>query len=359
MQILTIVGARPQFVKAAVVSRALREAGVQERMIHTGQHYDHEMSRVFFDELGIPEPEVDLGVGSGTHAQQTGQMMIGLEEVVLRGRRPDWVLVYGDTNSTLAGALVAAKLHLPVAHVEAGLRSFNRRMPEEINRVVTDQLSTLCFCPTPTAVENLQKEGLTRGVHLTGDVMLDATRAHADRAAARVPLSSVTTHEPGSYFLATVHRAENTDAPERLFEIFRGFAALDGPVLLPLHPRTRARLASVDVPPNVELLPPVSYLTMLTLTRHARFVLTDSGGLQKEAVWLGVPCITLRDETEWIETQEGGWNQVVGANARCIADAVQNRPAADHHFVDDVGASAQIVYLLHEHGGVRQLQQGA
>ncbi len=326
MRICTIVGARPQFVKAAVVSRALAEAGIEELLVHTGQHYDPTLSRVFFDELGLPEPAVNLEVGSGTHAVQTGAVMERLERYLLDRPAVDAVVIYGDTNSTLAGALVAAKLHLPLAHVEAGLRSFNRMMPEEINRIVADRLAKWLFCPTPTAVDNVQREGLTEGIHLIGDVMLDATRFFAERAATHRPLDAMTTYAPQGYYLATVHRAENTDDPARLAGIFEGLGRLDGPVLLPLHPRTRARLTGVAVSSNVELMEPVSYLAMLTLVRNARRVLTDSGGLQKEAFWLGVPCITLRNETEWVETLENGWNQRTGCDPDAIAAATLRTP---------------------------------
>ena len=261
----------------------------------------------------------------------------------------DAVVIYGDTNSTLAGALVAAKLHIPLAHVEAGLRSFNRRMPEEINRLVADRLAQWLFCPTSTAVENLQHEGIAEGVHLTGDVMLDATRFFADRAATHRPLSALTPHGPQSYYLATVHRAENTDDPARLAGIFEGLRRLDGPVILPLHPRTRARLAEVDVASNIVLMEPVSYLAMLTLVRNARRVFTDSGGLQKEAFWLGVPCVTLRNETEWVETLENGWNRCVGSDPAAIAaDAKQTPTGPPHAFGEapEGTASAQIARVL-------------
>lgn len=310
-----------------MVSRALAEAGIEEVLVHTGQHYDPALSQVFFDELGIPPPAVNLEVGSGPHAVQTGAMMMRLEAYLQEQPAFGWVVVYGDTNSTLAGALVAAKRHVPLAHVEAGLRSFNRRMPEEVNRIVADRLSDLLFCPTKTAVDNLRREGIVEGVHLTGDVMLDATRFFADRAATQQPLAALTTHLPQGYYLATLHRAENTDDPARLAEIFAGLGRLDAPVLAPLHPRTRDRLAGIILPPNVERMEPVSYLAMLTLVRNARRVLTDSGGLQKEAFWLGVPCITLRDETEWVETLENGWNQLVGSDPAAIAAAAAGPPA--------------------------------
>ncbi len=324
--VISIVGARPQFIKAAVVSRALADADVEECVVHTGQHYDPQMSQVFFDELGIPAPAVNLEIGSGSHAVQTGEMMVALERFIEARSRPGFVLVYGDTNSTLAGALVAAKMNVPLAHVEAGLRSFNRRMPEEVNRVVTDHLSQLLFCPTQVAVDNLAREGVAAGVHLTGDVMLDATRFFAGHAADHAPLASITPHASGGYYLATIHRAENTDAPARLKSIFDGLGRLDAPVLLPLHPRTRARLDGLSVPGNVEVLEPAGYLAMLTLIRNARTVLTDSGGVQKEAYWLETPCVTLRDETEWVETLEHGWNQLCDADPDAIAAAAARRP---------------------------------
>ena len=326
LRILTVVGARPQFVKAAVVSQTLREHGIEEVLVHTGQHYDHGLSQVFFDELDLQAPDYNLGVGSDSHAAQTGAMMVGLERLLLDGPSVDWVLVYGDTNSTIAAALVAAKLHRKLAHVEAGLRSFNRRMPEEINRIVTDRLSDLLFCPTPTAVTNLGNEGLTAGVVMTGDVMLDATRFFLERAARTVRLDSVTRHEPGAYALATVHRAENTDDPIRLAGILEGLGSLGLPVVLPLHPRTRSRLKGAAVAANIEIIDPVGYLAMLILTRNARRVLTDSGGLQKEALWLGTPCVTLRDETEWVETLEGGWNRLAGADSARIVQLASLEP---------------------------------
>ncbi len=349
MRICTIVGARPQFVKAAVVSRALAEAGLEEILLHTGQHYDATMNQVFFDELGISAPTVNLGVGSGTHAAQTGTMMMRLEAYLLDQPPVDWVVVYGDTNSTLAGALVAAKLHLPLAHVEAGLRSYNRRMPEEINRVVADQLAGLLCCPTQTAVENLRREGIVEGVRLTGDVMLDATRFFAESAAVRAPLERLTGYAPQAYYLATVHRAENTDDPARLAGIFAGLGRLGAPVLLPLHPRTRHRLGRLGVPGNVELMEPTGYLAMLTLVRNARGVLTDSGGLQKEAFWLGVPCVTLREETEWVETLHGGWNRLAGADPDAIAAAARRAPEGPRGTLGDARAgrpSDAVAHLL-------------
>ena len=328
MRICTIVGARPQFVKAAVVSTALKKAGIRESLVHTGQHYDKALSQVFFEELDIPHPQANLDVGSGSHARQTGAIMARLEAFLDAETAYDALLLYGDTNSTLAGALVAAKLHLPIAHVEAGLRSFDRTMPEEVNRVVTDCLAQWLFCPTDTSVRNLHSEGIDRGVVLCGDVMLDATRTYSERAALLRPLPSLTMHARRTYALATVHRAANTDNADRLARIFAGLGQIEGPVLLPLHPRTRTRLGALDVAKNITLLAPVSYLSMLTLTANARCVLTDSGGLQKEAYWLGVPCVTLRSRTEWIETMDFGWNTCVGSDPEAIVSASEKIPTA-------------------------------
>jgi UDP-GlcNAc3NAcA epimerase len=324
MKVVTVVGARPQFIKAAPVSRKLREKGT-EVLVHTGQHYDKSMSDVFFEELNIPAPDYHLGVGSKSHGAQTGEMLAKVEEVLL-AEKPDCLLVYGDTNSTLAGALAAAKLHIPVAHVEAGLRSFNRRMPEEINRVLTDHVSRWLFCPTETAVRHLKNEGITDGVHLTGDVMMDAVlynRQLADEKSNvldRLGLSS------RSYVLVTLHRAENTDVPERLAGIVRALNQLSVPAVLPLHPRTRGKLAQTGLTidnPNVRVIEPVGYLDMLQLESHAKKILTDSGGVQKEAFFVSVPCITMRDETEWTETVELGCNILVGADTDKILDAVE------------------------------------
>jgi len=325
MKVATIVGARPQFIKAAPVSRALRQQHT-EVLIHTGQHYDDAMSAVFFRELEIPEPDYNLDIGSGPHGQQTGAMLAGIENVLL-AERPDWVLVYGDTNSTLAGALAAAKLHIAVAHVEAGLRSFNRRMPEEINRVLTDHVSTLLFCPTQTAVDNLAAEGITQGVHLVGDVMHEALLWAAERARVQSTILERLGLGDKRYLLATVHRAENTDDPTRLRAILDAFAALDEPIVFPIHPRTQDRIEAFDLKSkikNLKSIAPVGYLDMVRLEQSARMILTDSGGIQKEAYWLGVPCVTLRDETEWVETVEAGWNVLAGAETERIVAAVRD-----------------------------------
>jgi len=322
VKVLSVVGARPQFIKAAPVSRVLRERHT-EVLVHTGQHYDEEMSAVFFEELDIPEPDHNLGIGSGPHGAQTGAMLAGVEKLLLE-ERPDIVLVYGDTNSTLAGALAAAKLHMPVAHVEAGLRSFNLRMPEEINRRLTDHLAQWLFCPTQTAVDNLRAEGVTAGVWLVGDVMVDAleynlalARERAVGALARLGL------EDGAYCLATLHRPRNTDEPARLAGILCALGELDCPVVLPAHPRTARAIETFGLvaPPSLRVIPPVSYLEMLALEMGARRILTDSGGVQKEAYLIGVPCVTLREETEWVETVEAGWNQLVGADPAAIRTA--------------------------------------
>ncbi len=324
MKIVTVVGARPQFIKAAPVSRILRQTHT-EILVHTGQHYDENMSAVFFAELDLPQPDVNLGIGSGSHGAQTGAMLAGIEQVLL-SEKPDWVLVYGDTNSTLAGALAAAKLHIPVAHVEAGLRSFNRRMPEEINRLLTDHIAALLFCPSQTAVDNLTAEGITRGVHLVGDVMADALLWAAERARTHSAILEQLGLQEKGYLLATVHRAENTDDPARLRAILDAFAALDEPIIFPVHPRTRARIESLNLKStihNLKSIAPVGYLDMVRLEQSARMILTDSGGIQKEAYWLGVPCVTMRDESEWVETVQTGWNVVVGADTARIVAAVR------------------------------------
>jgi UDP-N-acetylglucosamine 2-epimerase len=315
MKIITVLGARPQFVKAAVVSHAFSQAGIHEIIIHTGQHFDSLMSDVFFQDLDLPQPTYHLNIHSLSHGAMTGRMMEKLEEL-LQQQQPDWVCVYGDTNSTLAGALVASKLNIRLAHIEAGLRSFNRQMPEEINRVVTDHLSQRLFAPTQLAVECLQKEGITQGVHLVGDVMMDAILNY--QAKARETSNILATHhlKPDTYYLATIHRPSNTDHPDRLTAILESFTTLDLPVVFPIHPRTVARIQSMELNHYLETdsilaIPPLGYLDMLMVERNSRAIITDSGGIQKEAYILGRPCFTMRDETEWQETVEIGWNQLV------------------------------------------------
>ena len=424
MKIATIIGARPQFIKAATISRTIRKneglrpflskrkmgavpvfSAIEEILIHTGQHYDDGMSAVFFRELEIPEPKYNLNIGSGPHGQQTGRMLAAIEEVLL-AEKPDWVLIYGDTNSTLAGALAAAKLHIPIAHVEAGLRSFNRRMPEEINRVVADQLSTLLFCPSQVAVDNLAAEGIgensrktggktgtaphffsekkgrspsfspgagpvsspaegikkmgavpifSQRVVVTGDVMADALQFAATKASAQSDILARLGLQPQRYLLATVHRAENTDDPQRLADILSAFAALDEPVVFPAHPRTRKFLHEKNYlpPPHVRLIDPVGYFDIIALEKSARLLLTDSGGMQKEAYWFGVPCVTLRDETEWVETVASGWNVLTGADRDRIITAVRTfkPPAAHPPLYGDGNAAEKIVHTLSVKGG--------
>ncbi|OPL10018.1 MAG: UDP-N-acetyl glucosamine 2-epimerase [Firmicutes bacterium ML8_F2] len=347
MHIITIVGARPQFIKAATVSRAISaRPGITETIIHTGQHFDAGMSDIFFAELGIPEPDYHLDISGGGHGQMTGAMLEKLEPL-LQEICPDWVLVYGDTNSTLSGALAAAKLHIPVAHVEAGLRSYNRRMPEEINRILTDQLSSLLFCPTETAVKNLHREGfphqiLTNNNYLimdnhqpitnnrqlitnVGDVMFDAALFYAQKAKSRSGILAAYGLTAKGYVLATVHRAENTDDPARLRAIMEGldWAAAQMPMILPLHPRTKAAMERENIQPQkIKLINPVGYLDMVALETNAAVIATDSGGVQKEAYFHGVPCVTLRDETEWTELVDAGWNRLAPPGSADTKNAV-------------------------------------
>ncbi len=330
MKIVTVIGARPQFIKAAAISRVIASKfsdKITELLIHTGQHYDDNMSQVFFDELGIPPPKYNLEISGGLHGAMTGRMLEGLESILIE-EKPDWVLIYGDTNSTLAAALAAAKLHIPVAHVEAGLRSYNMRMPEEVNRIVSDRLSTLLLCPTSEAVSNLAKEGLTNGIHQVGDVMYDVALHYSvtpNRRTTELLKYGLTTK---NFVLATCHRAENTDDPEKLSGIIQGLASIAKtmPVILPLHPRTRGKIEKfrlLEMVGNVSLIEPVSYLKMLTLEKNAAFIVTDSGGVQKEAFFYRTPCITTREETEWIETVTAGWNILVGSDASKIANGIE------------------------------------
>ncbi|MGF6781090.1 non-hydrolyzing UDP-N-acetylglucosamine 2-epimerase [Paraburkholderia sp. GAS334] len=329
-KVLTVVGARPQFIKAAAVSRALAQnyaASLTEVIVHTGQHYDSNMSQVFFDELGIPEPAYNLEISGGSHGAMTGRMLEGIERVML-SESPDFVLIYGDTNSTLAGALAAAKLNIPVAHVEAGLRSFNMRMPEEVNRIVADRVSNMLFCPTDAAVRNLANEGILRGVSNVGDVMYDVSLFYSKIAAERSEIFDKLDLSERNYVLATCHRAENTDDPDRMRSIAMalGMLAKDVPVVLPLHPRTRQIVAErglLTALGTVRVVEPLSFLDMIRLEQSARLILTDSGGVQKEAFFYGVPCVTMRDETEWVETVAAGWNVLVGANLDKLLVAVR------------------------------------
>jgi len=352
MRIMTVVGARPQFIKCAVVSRALKDRA-EEVLVHTGQHFDYGMSERFFEELDIPKPDHNLGISGGQHGEMTARMMIALEEVVLKDK-PDVVMVYGDTNSTLAAAIVAAKLHVPVAHVEAGLRSFNRLMPEEINRMVTDHVSSLLFCPTKNAVDLLAKEDIRNGVEFVGDVMYDSVLHNLGRARERVP-----SLRDGPYALATIHRPENTNYVERLESIFRALSSIKMEVVLPLHPRTKQILETDErlrtcVGTNISIIEPLSYLEVLVAMADAQVVLTDSGGMQKETYFVGVPCVTLRDETEWPETVEAGANVVVGADEskilsaanEALASGVKEAQANDGPFGDGKAGEKIVESLL-------------
>jgi len=325
LKVLTVIGNRPQFVKAAAVSRLLRE-GHEEQIVHTGQHYDDELSRVFFDELGVPAPHIELNAGGGSNTEQTARIL-GLLEGCIGEAQPDLVLVYGDTNSTLAGTLAAAQAGVPVAHVEAGMRSFDRTMPEELNRVLTDHASDLLLCSTQTAMDNLEREAVGGEAHLVGDVMADVSLAF--RPIAEERSSALADHdlEPGEYLLATAHRAGNVDDPARLEQLVALFEAVPLRTVLPLHPRTAARLETAGLRERldaaVKVLPPLGYLDFMKLTAHARAVLTDSGGVQKEAYLLGVRCVTLRETTEWVETVDAGWNTLVGLDPDAALAALE------------------------------------
>ncbi len=332
MKIVTVIGARPQFIKAAALSRALRNySNIEETIIHTGQHHDTSMSDVFFEEMQIPRPKYNLEVSGLGHGAMTGRMLEKIEEELIN-EKPDWVLVYGDTNSTLAGALAAAKLHLPVAHVEAGLRSFNMKMPEEINRILTDRVSTLLFCPTDTAVKNLKSEGIQNGVVRTGDVMADALFYYQTLAPQKAKLFRNTPET--KFALATIHRAENTDDPIRLKNIFSALELINQKlaVYLPLHPRTKGKLKDLGIVPTFKILEPLGYYDMVQLLTNCSLVLTDSGGLQKEAYLCQKPCVTFRDETEWVELIENGVNKLVGTSSEAIVNAANSFSTAGPTF---------------------------
>lgn len=354
MKIMTVVGARPQFIKAAPFSRALRLRH-REVLVHTGQHYDRAMSQQFFDQMGIPRPDYNLEVGSGGHGWQTGRMLVGLEPLLLKAK-PDAVVVFGDTNSTLAGSLAAAKLHIPVAHVEAGMRSFNRLMPEELNRVAADHLADINFCSTRTAVENLRREGLAKTARLAGDIMVDSLRHFLPSDSQRRKILAGHGLEPRSYLLATIHRAENTDYRHRLAGIVSALAESGRTVFFPVHPRTLSRLRSFGLlaglrrSANVRLAPPLGYIESLAIQSLALSVVTDSGGVQKEAYILGTPCITVRDQTEWVETVASGWNRLAGADPRRIAAALRTvtvrRPSRHPRLYGDGRSAGRMVAEL-------------
>lgn len=324
MKIITVVGARPQFIKAVAVSRILREKH-DEIIVHTGQHYDENMSEVFFQELDIPKPAYNLNIGSGNHGEQTGKMLIELEKIYIN-EKPDLVLVYGDTNSTLAAALCASKLLIPVAHVEAGLRSFNMKMPEEQNRILTDHLSKFLFAPTETAVNNLHKEGIIKGVYNVGDVMFDAVLKFKDLSRKKIDFFNKLDLSENEFILSTIHRAENTNYIDRLENIIGALSQSNKKIVLPLHPRTKKYISEygLKIGENVKIIEPVGYLEMVLLESMSQKIVTDSGGVQKEAFFLGKPCITMRDETEWVETVQNGWNMLTGTDKAKIIDGILN-----------------------------------
>lgn len=355
---MTILGARPQFIKAAVLSRAIlaNDAGISESIIHTGQHFDENMSEVFFDELDIPRPDYNLGVRESGHGRMTGRMLAAIEDV-LQEEKPQCVVVYGDTNSTLAGALAAAKLHIPVAHIEAGLRSFNKRMPEEVNRVLSDHVSRLLFCPTENAVNNLKNEGLTEGVCLVGDVMYDAALYYAELSEKKSSVLQKFELSPKKYILATIHRAENTDDPENLRTIFSSLTEIGRqmPVVVPLHPRTRKCLEQQglyeQISQTLMLTGPLGYLDMVMLEKNARLIVTDSGGVQKEAFFHETPCVTIREETEWVELVQSGWNTLcpphtAGRIQEVILTAIQTNIKSRQKLFGDGYSGEKIVETL-------------
>lgn len=351
MRIVSVVGARPEFIQVAPVSRALREKH-QEILVHTGQHYDYLMSQAFFDELGIPTPDYNLEVGSGSHGRQTAEILIRLEEVLLK-EQPDLVIVRGDTNSTLAGALAASKLHIPTAHIEAGERSFDRRMPEEINRLVADCVADLHFCASRVAVQRLAAEGITGAVYWVGDVMLDAMLQNRPIARRKSDVLARLDLQPGKYALVTVHRAGNTDDPVRLKQIITALNSVAETVVFPAHPRTRKALIQLDAcfAAHVKLIDPVGYFDMMVLEENARLIATDSGGVQREAYFMGIPCLTLRDETEWVETVEVGWNKLVGTEPERVIDAWFNfTPPAERPPIFGDGTAAQRIAQILESG---------
>lgn len=349
MRIVSIVGARPQFIKCAPVSRELRKEH-EEILVHTGQHYDRNLSDVFFEELQIPAPDYNLGVGSNTHARQTADMLVKIEDVLM-AEKPDMVLLYGDTNSTLAGSLAASKLHIKIAHVEAGPRSYDRRIPEEINRLITDHVSDLLFCPTPSSVDNLVKEGITEGVYMVGDVMVDAMEYNKKIADARKGVAEGLGFTKGNYLALTIHRPVNTDSPEHMANIIRAMGESKKDIVFPIHPRTTKCLEDYGLldcmPQNVKMVEPLSYLDMIKLMGDAEKIVTDSGGIQKEAYMLGVPCITLRENTEWLETLDGGWNVLVNVDVgKILAGIRDNKPRGERRDLFGSGASKRIASIL-------------
>lgn len=357
MKILTIVGARPQFIKAASLSRYLKSfSDIKEIILHTGQHYDNNMSDDFFSELDIPIPDYNLQVGSDTPARQTGKMMMGIEDVVLK-EWPDSILIYGDTNSTLAGAIAGSKLHIPVGHVEAGLRSYDREMPEEINRIVSDAVSTILFCPTETAVNNLKKEGITKGVYNVGDIMFETYLYYKNQAQKNFTILNRLNLEPKEFTLCTIHRASNTDNTENLKNIFIGLTNSKGIIILPLHPRTKEKIIKNKslkkyIGQNIRIIKPIGYFDMVCLEANAKKIVTDSGGVQKEAYFNKVPCITLRENTEWVETIEEGVNKLVGVDPEKIKESINNFHPQEQNYskslYGDGRTSEKIIKILNQ-----------
>ena len=344
MKILTLVGARPQFVKAAVVSIALKKAGIEEIIIHSGQHYDEKMSEIFWTELSIPKPYCNLKIGSFNHGEQTGNIMIQLEKLLTKEIAVDAILVYGDTNTTLAGAIVGTKLHIPIIHIEAGLRSYNREMPEEINRVLTDAISTILFCPSQLALENLAKEGISKNVFNVGDVMYDALKTFTPIAREMVDLDEIIKHQ--NFILLTLHRPSNTDNVNKLNKIIQQLAQINKEIYWPVHPRNLKHLGSLKLPQNLHLIEPLSYFEMLVALEKCSQVITDSGGLQKEAYWFKKPCITIRPQTEWVETLEGGWNILVSKINDELTKATEDRDLLDWKPLYGNGEASEIIAKL-------------
>ena len=351
MNIITIIGARPQFIKAAALSREIiKFNNITETIIHTGQHYDNNMSDIFFDEMTIPKPKYNLGIGGTTHGKMTGRQLEKIEEILIN-EKPNWVLVYGDTNSTLAGALAAAKLHIPVAHIESGLRSFNKEMPEELNRIISDHISNILFAPTNDAIKNLLKEGIDKSkIHLVGDVMYDAALFYKNKANKPIWFDSLNLE---NFILCTIHRAENTDSHFKLRNILEGLSFSKQKIILPIHPRTEEKIKSYgfQIPKNILIVPPVGYLEMVWLEKNCNIVITDSGGVQKEAYFHNKLCITLREETEWIELVESGWNTLVGTNVEKIKNALLHNsiPNEKYDFYGSGNACIQILKYLNEY----------
>lgn len=359
MKILTVVGARPQFIKASMLSRLFQiNTNIKEILVHTGQHYDANMSDIFFEQLKLPKPDYNLGVGSDSHGNQTARMLVEIETILLK-EKPDTVLVYGDTNSTLAGSLAASKLHIPIAHVESGLRSFNKKMPEEINRLLTDHLSTWLFCPTDAAITNLRDEGLNEGACLTGDIMFDAILHYKTVALTHSTLLSRLNLVEKEYYLATIHRAENTDDGYRLENLLTVLSQLEKEVVLPLHPRTKSKISQWKLEqllsvPHIHVVEPLNYFDMLALESQAKIILTDSGGVQKEAYMLQIPCITLRDETEWIETVQSQWNSLVGASdyQKILSTISGTKKPDTYPMIFGDGKASKKIYTALTNGGL-------